>query len=108
MSYVGKCKTCENLGNHREYHGETARNLYNRSKEHLRDLKKKKSTSWMNKHIINEHEGKEENAKFEWKITGKYDKPLPRQISEALAIDKKSTKENLNSKREFNGQSVKE
>ena len=55
---------------------------------------------------MNEHDGEKENVKFDWKITGKQDKPVPRQILEALAIDKKTEKENLNSKKEFHGQSI--
>ncbi len=107
VAYVGKCGNCEKQGKHREYHGETARNLYNRTKEHHDDLDKRKEKSWMLKHIVKEHEGKVDDVKFNWKVTGKFKTPLGRQISEAYNIDKKSDKENLNSKKEYNGQSIK-
>ena len=39
-------------------------------------------------------------------MTGKFKRPLQRQISESFNIDKKKAEENLNSKKEFNGQNI--
>ena len=68
--------------------------------------KKKKETSWMNKHIVRDHEGEEGQVEFGWKVTGKFKRPLQRQVSEAYNINKKKAVENLNSKKEFNGQNI--
>ena len=48
-----------------------------------------------------------QRCKLTWKVLRKHKKPLQRQLHEAINIDKKSPIENLNSKNEFNGQSVK-
>ena len=51
VHYEAKCVDCDNRGKMRKYHGETARNVHVRSKEHLSDLKNKREKSWMLKHI---------------------------------------------------------
>ena len=61
----------------------------------------------MRKHVDKEHDGKAENVEFGFKITGKFTKPLARQIDEANRIFRKHPKENLNSKYEFNSQQTK-
>ena len=63
--------------------------------------------SWMLKHIANEHEGKKENVEFSWKVLQKHNKPLQRQIHEAVRIKNKSSEENLNSKSEYHSQRIK-
>ena len=40
--YEAKCVKCEKEGKNRIYHGETARNVHVRSKEHINDLKYKR------------------------------------------------------------------
>ena len=62
VSYESTCKLCEKEGRQRVYIGETARNLYTRSKEHYRDLKNNVQTSWMLKHINAEHAGIKEGV----------------------------------------------
>ena len=100
--YQGKCDTCEEKGNTRVYDGETARNLHVRSKEHFADFKNKNQRSWMWKHVEKEHEENTEEVKFSFKVLKKHNKPLQRQIHEAVNISKKKPQENLNSKNEFN------
>ena len=107
VTYQGICKTCENKGKVRIYDGETARNLHIRSKEHVKDLKRNNENSWMLKHINDEHDGKKDDVKFTWKVLKKHFKPLERQVNEAVNINKKTDDENLNSKNEFNFQTVK-
>ena len=41
----------------RLYHGETARNLHVRSKENCNAYKNMTEKSFMNEHVIDEHEG---------------------------------------------------
>ena len=60
----------------------------------------------MFKHVNDEHCGECDEVKFSWKVLKKHKKPLQRQIHEAVNISKKGQYENLNSKSEFNYQSV--
>ena len=106
VTYRGTCKTCEVEGKHRYYDGETARNLHIRSKEHINDFMKNYEKSWMLKHVIKEHDGIKENVKFTWKVVKKHMKPLERQVSEAVNISNKKDGETLNSKSEFNHQTI--
>ena len=61
----------------------------------------------MHKHVLKNHKGNSDVVIFDWKIKGKYKKPLSRQLAEAILIDKKSTNMNMNSKNEFFSHSVK-
>ena len=60
----------------------------------------------MKKHIDDEHDGIKEGVDFSWRVLKKYNKPLQRQLHEAVRIQNKKPEENLNSKSEFNGQRV--
>ena len=60
----------------------------------------------MLKHVNTEHGGQCENIKFAWKVLRKHNKPLQRQLHEAVNISKKDPFKHLNSKSEFNSQSV--
>ena len=106
VTYKGICKTCELQGKVRVYDGETARNLHVRSKEHISQYDNNNKNSWMLKHVNNEHNGEKDNVEFKWKVVRKHNKPLERQVSEAVNIDMKKEEENLNSKSEFNHQSL--
>ena len=88
------------------YHGETARNLHIRTGEHVKLFKNKSEHSFMYKHVKKEH-GDVSNVKFRFKVERKFKKPLQRQLFEAKCIDKTPALENLNSKDEFNGQTLK-
>ena len=106
MTYHAKCNNCDLEGKNRVYNGETARNLYVRSKEHYSALQKKSSHSFMYKHIEKEHDGDCSNVNFNWQVIGKFRKPLERQLSEAIDIKRKPLDENLNSKNEFYRQNL--
>ena len=80
------------------YIGETARNLYTRSREHQQNYEKKKSESFMLKHQIGEHGGAV--ADFSAKILGTFKDCLSRQVSEGIHIRRCSSKV-LNSKAEW-------
>ena len=88
ICYSAKCRKCGEEGKPRIYHGETARNLFIRSKEHYSALRNKSDKSFMHKHIMKEHKGKAHEVDFDWKIVGKYRKPLSRQLAEAIEIEK--------------------
>ena len=106
--YKAQCNECESQGKTKVYHGETARNVHVRSKEHLNDLKHKRERSWMWKHIKNEHKSKNpQDITFNWKVSGKLRKPLERQMTEAVNIARAKPNEVLNSKTEYNFHSIK-
>ena len=88
INYFAKCKTCDLYGKERIYYGETARNLHVRSHEHYNGLKSECKNNFMHRHIMNEHGGQSCGVEFEWGIIGKFVKPLERQISEAIYIEK--------------------
>ena len=104
VCYEAKCDNCEMRGMLKTYDGETCRTAYIRCKEHYDDLKRKKPSSWMWKHIIDEHNGDPANVSFSWKVTRKCNKPIQRQLCEAVRINRKPNEQNLNTKCEYNGQ----
>ena len=101
VCYEVKCRKCKDEGKDRIYHGETARNLYIRSKEHYKALEHQDKHSFMYKHMMKEHGNDLNNVEFDWKVVSKHQKPLQRQLAEAIKIDKKSSEVNLNSKNEY-------
>ena len=107
ICYEAKCRNCDEEGKSRTYHGETARNLHVRAKEHYSALYNKSDKNFMNKHIMEAHAGNVQEVVFDWKIIGQYQKPLSRQLAEAINIDKKSKEESLNSKHEYFKHSIK-
>ena len=59
------------------------------------------------KHVRNDHEGNVDNVKFNFKVTGNFRRPIWRQIDEAYRIEQSRGNGNLNSRKEYNGQSLK-
>ena len=80
--------------------------MYIRGREHLNLYKNRSPNSFIWKQAVSEHPEKKNLMTFDMKITGKFSKPLSRQIFEGIAIKNKSNEENLNSKSEFHGPSV--
>ena len=107
VCYEVRCRKCKDKGKDRIYHGETARNVYTRSREHYKAMKNQEKHSFMYKHMMKEHGDDVTNVEFDWKVLSKHQKPLQRQLAEAIQIDKKSPEVNLNSKNEFFKQSIK-
>jgi hypothetical protein len=66
------------------YHGETSRNLYTRSKEHLERYKSKNKDSFMLKHQENYHQGVQ--GSYSAKVTASGSDCLTRQVREAVLI----------------------
>ena len=56
--------------------------------------------------INREHEGNNNEVKFSWQVIKKHNKPLQRQLHEAVKINNKKHEESLNSKNKFNGQRI--
>ena len=88
VCYEARCRNCEKEGKLRVYHGETARNIHTRSKEHYQAYKNKSDKSFMNKHVVKEHGGNGDEVVFDWKLNGKFRKPLSRQVAEAVKFEK--------------------
>ena len=77
------------------YVGETSRSLYERSKEHVRDGKKRVEDSHIAKHWDEFHQV-EEMPEFRFRIVKRFQDSLSRQVSESVRIDLRE--EVLNSK----------
>ena len=99
--YEARCRDCANAGKERIYHGETARNLYERSREHMNAFHNKSPNSFIYKHVLSEHDGETKNIVFDWKVLNKFQKPLSRQLKEALYIENKDKCVNINLKSEY-------
>ena len=82
------------------YEGETSRSARIRGAEHVKDLEGKKQKSVLFKHKMTDH--KNENVKFQMKITNKFKDALTRQANEAVQIYGVPDLNSLNSKTEFN------
>ena len=82
------------------YIGETSRNLYTRSKEHIEKYKSKKRShdSFIKKHQVEKHQDRPAN--FNAKVTGVFRDCLSRQVSEGVEI-RRSDQSILNSKSEW-------
>ena len=89
VTYQAKCINCEKEGKTRVYDGETARNLYERHKEHGKEFEKKSEKSFMAKHAELEHGDSTDAVEFKWKVTGIYEKSLQRQLTEVAKISRK-------------------
>ena len=86
------------VGNISVYIGESSRNQYTRSREHLARYREGQSTSFMVKHQEHAHEGEE--AGFKAKVTASTRDCLTRQVREAVLI-RRSQVEVLNGKTEW-------
>ena len=106
LGNVGECRTrgcvyqIKCIEDSRKYRGQTGRSLYERTKEEIKDWKNKTDYSPLWKHSQVFHEG--ENYELEIKVLSKdYGKSSRRLITESVMIDKLSTAETMNSKKEW-------
>ena len=106
VCYSAKCTNCEKEGKTKVYFGETSRNLHIRSQEHINLYKNKSSTSFMYKHVSSDHQNSVQDVVFDFKVEGKFKKPLQRQLFEAKCIENTPSNSSLNTKDEFNYQSI--
>ena len=89
ICYQVSCRNCEKEGKVRQYHGETARNLHGRGKEHYYVLNNKSEKTSMYKPVLKEHKGNADGIVLDWEVLGNFQKPLSRQIAEAIKMDNK-------------------
>ena len=85
-------------GEKSKYIGETSRNLFTRSQEHVARYRGGRMTSFMVKHQRKEHQGAE--ARYRAKVTSSTRDCLTRQVREAVLI-RRSQVPVLNSKTEW-------
>ena len=97
VNYQIECQLCPD-GQKSLYIGESSRNLYSRSLEHLRNYRQGSPNSFMLKHQNSKHGGEE--AAFQAKVTARTRDCLTRQVREAVLI-RRSQVPVLNSKSEW-------
>ena len=97
VNYDLECQLCPDQEKS-SYIGETSRNLYTRSKEHLSRNRSGTGTSFMLKHQASAHQG--EDVDYRAKITASTRDCLTRQVKEAVLIRRRQSKI-LNSKTEW-------
>ena len=97
VNYILECQLCPD-GHRSVYVGESSRNLYTRSNEHLSRYRAGKMTSFMVKHQTTVHQGEE--AQFKAKVTANTRDCLTRQVKEAVQI-RRSQVPVLNAKTEW-------
>jgi hypothetical protein len=97
VNYSIECELCPD-GQKAVYHGETARNIYTRGREHENNFKTKTTKSFMLKHIKDKHPNAV--ASYSAKVTATAKDCLTRQVREAVHL-RRSEVLTLNSKTEW-------
>ena len=107
--YEAECIDCSANGNHDmmnlkfKYVGESSRALRMRVKEHWENLDNLSHKSFMVAHWMDKHSTQMTPPNFEFRIIGKYNDCLSRQLAEALFIEDRG---NLNKKSEFSSNHI--
>ena len=107
VCYAVYCSECKEKGKRSVYYGETGRNVYCRSKEHMKKYEKKDEESVFWEHIEKEH-GKERDEKvsycedWDYEVIGSFrGDSLMRRINEAVCIRREEKESLLNRQEEF-------
>ena len=87
-----------------EYSGETSRDMFQRSQEHLAGLEAKEEDNALWKHSASVHQGTKQD--FQMRLVSKHKTAFDRQISESVNINYGKRDLNLNSKSEWMGESL--
>ena len=72
-----------------------------RSKEHYRDNNNENKKSWMRKHISKYHKENPNDCEFAWSVINNFEKPMLRQLTEAVIINSANDNEIMNLKTEY-------
>ena len=103
--YRGSCKLCLALGRGTTvYFGESGYNGYTRIGDHGTDIKNKDLSNAFAKHLAEDHpevEATEHNKAISFEVIRTFQKPLERQVAEAVAIQTCKADKLLNSKAEW-------
>ena len=76
IGYSITCNKCKANGVEKVYIGESSRNLYRRTREHMNLLKKKKEKSVLYKHEKENHNDDSKEPDFNFKVEGTFKYPL--------------------------------
>jgi hypothetical protein len=101
--YTGSCLLCPAQGRGTAvYTGESGYSGYTRLCDHSDDIRRKDLGNAFSKHLKEEHPEREGDATvFDFQVVRTYQKPLERQVAEAVAIHGCKADEVLNSKSEW-------
>ena len=91
--------TCQNNGIEKVYEGESGRALKVRAQEHLRDIKAKKDSSGLYRHVRDDHQGVIPEIRFQ--VRKQFVDPALRQIEEGARIEESNWDSLLNTKQEW-------
>ena len=102
--YKGTCRICAALGRSTVYFGESGYNGYTRIGEHGADVRTGDLTNAFAKHLLEDHPeaaaGQVQDA-ISFEVIRTFEKPLERQVAEAVAIQSCKADKLLNSKSEW-------
>ena len=102
--YRGTCKICAAQGRSTIYYGESGYNGYTRLGEHGADVRTGDLTNAFAKHLHEDHPeaaaGQVQDV-ISFEVIRTYEKPLERQVAEAVAIQRCQADQLLNSKSEW-------
>ena len=104
--YRINCTTCKKNNITSVYIGESGRSSYSRGKEHQAAYARGDMKSPMYKHWGELHQDDDEETEFSMTVIKNYQRPLQRQIGEAVRIRNVECDYLLNSKNEWNGQKL--
>ena len=102
--YRGTCSLCAALGRSTVYHGESGYNGYTRIGDHGGDIRTGDLSNAFAKHLLEDHpEATAEEARgaIKFEVLRTFEKPLERQVAEAVAIQNCKADLVLNSKAEW-------
>ena len=102
--YRGTCRMCAAIGRSTVYHGESGCNGYTRLDEHTVDIKAANPSNAFAKHLLEDHPtatALERQGAISFEVLRTFEKPLERQLAEAVAIQNCKADLVLNSKAEW-------
>ena len=102
--YRGTCMLCAAAGRSTVYHGESGYNGYTRLDDHGGDIKAGNLSNAFAKHLLEDHPeatGAEIQTAIKFEVLKTFEKPLERQVAEAVAIQNCKADLVLNSKAEW-------
>ena len=102
--YRGTCRMCAAAGRSTVYHGESGYNGYTRLHDHAVDIKAGNLSNAFAKHLLEDHlaaTALERQDAISFEVLRTFEKPLERQVAEAVAIKNCKADLVLNSKAEW-------
>jgi hypothetical protein len=101
--YTGTCLLCPDLGRGTAvYTGESGYSGYTRLCDHADEIRRRDQSNAFSKHLREEHQEQEGDAAvFNFEVVRTFQKPLERQVAEAVAIHGCKADQVLNSKSEW-------